>query len=60
MFIGCIKEVPIATGLLIDSKHSYGIYDVMTKDAYRGKGYGSEMFQLLNVSVGIFVLAMTK
>lgn len=47
MFIGCIKEVPIATGLLIDSKHSYGIYDVMTKDAYRGNGYGSEMFQFL-------------
>lgn len=47
MFIGCIKEMPVATGLLIDSKHSYGIYDVMTKETFRGKGYGSEMFQFL-------------
>ena len=47
MFIGCIKEMPVATGLLIDSNNSYGIYDVMTKETFRGKGYGSEMFQFL-------------
>ncbi|AVK84763.1 GNAT family N-acetyltransferase [Lysinibacillus sp. B2A1] len=47
MFIGCIKEMPVATGLLIDSNDCYGIYDVMTKDMFRGKGYGSEMFQFL-------------
>ncbi|MBY7141877.1 GNAT family N-acetyltransferase [Virgibacillus sp. NKC19-3] len=47
MFVGCIDERPVTTGLLIESEDSYGIYDVMTKDAYRGKGIGSEMFQFL-------------
>lgn len=47
MFIGCIGETTVTTGLLIESKDSYGIYDVMTKETFRGKGYGSEMFQFL-------------
>lgn len=47
MFIGCVGEITVSTGLLIDSAESYGIYDVMTKETYRGKGYGSEMFQYL-------------
>lgn len=47
MFIGRLGEIPVSTGLLIDSKESYGIYDVMTKENFRGKGYGSEMFQYL-------------
>lgn len=47
MFIGRVGEITVSTGLLIDSKESYGIYDVMTKKTYRGKGYGSEMFQYL-------------
>ncbi|GIP46243.1 N-acetyltransferase [Paenibacillus sp. J45TS6] len=47
MFIGCIDEMTVSTGLLIESKDSYGIYDVMTKETFRGKGYGSEMFQFL-------------
>ncbi|WP_042472602.1 GNAT family N-acetyltransferase [Bacillus ndiopicus] len=47
MFIGCIDEMAVTTGLLIESKDSYGIYDVMTKETFRGKGYGSEMFQFL-------------
>lgn len=47
MFIGCIDEMAVSTGLLIESKDSYGIYDVMTKETFRGKGYGSEMFQFL-------------
>ncbi|PFJ14635.1 GNAT family N-acetyltransferase [Bacillus cereus] len=47
MFIGCIGEMTVTTGLLIESKDSYGIYDVMTKAIFRGKGYGSEMFQFL-------------
>ncbi|TPG68050.1 N-acetyltransferase [Brevibacillus laterosporus] len=47
MFIGCIGEMTVTTGLLIESKDSYGIYDVMTKETFRGKGYGSEMFQFL-------------
>lgn len=47
MFIGRIGEITVCTGLLIESKGSYGIYDVMTKKTYRGKGYGSEMFQFL-------------
>lgn len=47
LFIGCIDEIAVSTGLLIESKESYGIYDVMTKEAGRGKGYGSEMFQFL-------------
>ncbi len=47
MFIGCIDEMAVTTGLLIESKDSYGIYDVMTKETFRGKGHGSEMFQFL-------------
>ncbi len=47
MFIGRVGEITISTGLLIDSKESYGIYDVMTKETHRSKGYGSEMFQYL-------------
>ncbi|TDF95419.1 GNAT family N-acetyltransferase [Paenibacillus piri] len=47
MFIGCIGEMTVTTGLLIESKDSYGIYDVMTKETFRGQGYGSEMFQFL-------------
>ncbi|MCM3315155.1 GNAT family N-acetyltransferase [Rummeliibacillus stabekisii] len=47
MFIGRVDEITVSTGLLIDSKESYGIYDVMTKEIFRGKGYGSEMFHYL-------------
>lgn len=47
MFVGCIDDMAVTTGLLIESKDSYGIYDVMTKETERGKGYGSEMFQFL-------------
>ncbi len=47
MFIGCIDDLTVTTGLLIKSKDSYGIYDVMTKEGVRGKGFGSEMFQFL-------------
>lgn len=47
MFIGCIGEMTVTTGLLIESKDSYGIYDVMTKETFRGKGFGSEMFHFL-------------
>lgn len=47
MFIGCIDEIAVTTGLLIESNDSYGIYDVMTKETFRGKGHGSEMFQFL-------------
>lgn len=47
MFIGRVGEITVSTGLLINSADSYGIYDVMTKATYRGKGYGSEMFQYL-------------
>lgn len=47
MFIGCIDEIAVTTGLLIKGKDSYGIYDVMTKETERGKGYGCEMFQFL-------------
>lgn len=47
MFIGCLPEMTVATGLLIESQDSYGIYDVMTRESDRGKGYGSEMFHFL-------------
>lgn len=47
MFIGRVDEVTVSTGLLIDSSDSYGIYDVMTKERSRRKGYGSEMFHYL-------------
>ncbi|MEG0472891.1 MAG: GNAT family N-acetyltransferase [Solibacillus sp.] len=47
MFIGRIGEITVSTGLLIDSAESYGIYDVMTKETFRSKGYGSEMFRYL-------------
>lgn len=47
MFIGQVDGVVVSTGLLINTTHSYGIYDVMTREDARGKGYGSEMFQYL-------------
>ena len=47
MFIGRVGEITVSTGLLIDSKESYGIYDVMIKETFRGKGYGSKMFHYL-------------
>lgn len=47
MFVGCIDEMTVTTGLLIESKDSYGIYNVMTKETFRGKGFGREMFQFL-------------
>lgn len=47
MFIGRMGTVTVSTGLLLTSDESYGIYDVMTKEAYRGNGYGSEMFEYL-------------
>lgn len=47
MYVGSIDDIAVTTGLLIKSKDSYGIYDVMTKEAARGEGYGSEMFQYL-------------
>ena len=47
MFIGCKGELAVTAGLLIESKESYGIYDVMTKEAFRGKGFGSDMFWFL-------------
>ncbi|MEC2072542.1 GNAT family N-acetyltransferase [Alkalihalophilus marmarensis] len=47
MFIGRVGEITVSTGLIIESKESYGIYDVMTKETFRGNGYGSEMFQYL-------------
>src|SRR5699024_10371254 len=42
-----IDVMSVITCLLIESKDRYGIYDVMTKETERGKGYGSEMFQFL-------------
>lgn len=47
LFVGCIDGLAVTTGLLIKSESSYGIYDVMTKENFRGKGFGSEMFQFL-------------
>ncbi|MEG0380717.1 MAG: GNAT family N-acetyltransferase [Kurthia sp.] len=47
MFVGYLKEEPIATSLLIEGDESYGIYDVMTKESFRGRGFGSEMFQYI-------------
>lgn len=52
MFIGRIDAETISTGLLIENKDSYGIYDVMTREIFRGKGYGSEMLQ--------YILSQTK
>jgi len=47
MYIGCIDNKPVATGLLIACENSYGIYDVMIKEPFRGRGLGSDMFQFL-------------
>ncbi|GIN87499.1 N-acetyltransferase [Heyndrickxia sporothermodurans] len=46
-FIGFYEEKAVSTGCIIESDGSYGIYDVMTKQEYRGKGFGSMMFQFL-------------
>src|SRR5690625_7940391 len=37
MFVGCIDDMAVTTGLLIESKDSYGIYDVMTKETERSE-----------------------
>ena len=47
MFVGMAGDTAVTTGLLIEGKESYGIYDVMKKAEFRGKGCGSEMFQFL-------------
>lgn len=47
MFVGYVGDDVVTTGSFIESKDSYGIYDLMTKEAFREKGYGSEMFQHL-------------
>ena len=47
MFIGSIDGKVVSTGLLLETQESYGIYDVMTKAEFRGKGYGSQMFSFL-------------
>src|SRR5699024_12570895 len=47
MFVGCIDDMAVTTVLLIERKDSYGIYDVMTNETERGKGDGSEKWQLI-------------
>ncbi|MGE8207520.1 GNAT family N-acetyltransferase [Heyndrickxia sp. NPDC080065] len=46
-FIGFYEEQAVSTGCIIESDGSYGIYDVMTKQEFRGRGFGSMMFQFL-------------
>jgi len=46
-FIGFLDGKAVSTGCLIETDSSYGIYDVMTRQEYRGRGLGSTMFGYL-------------
>jgi len=46
-FIGLLDGKAVSTGCLIETDSSYGIYDVMTRQEYRGRGLGSTMFGYL-------------
>ncbi|KAK9680133.1 hypothetical protein K7432_016033 [Basidiobolus ranarum] len=47
MYIGFANGRAVSTGCIVEADHSYGIYDLITKEKERGKGYGSAMFQYL-------------
>lgn len=46
-YIGVVDNEVVSTGTLVRSKESMGIYDIATKQPYRGKGFGSAMFHHL-------------
>ncbi|MCR8644605.1 GNAT family N-acetyltransferase [Paenibacillus sp. N1-5-1-14] len=47
LYIGCVGLDAVATGTLVIADNSVGIYDIATREEYRGKGYGSAMFSYL-------------
>ncbi|MCP1309809.1 GNAT family N-acetyltransferase [Paenibacillus tyrfis] len=46
-YIGSVQDEVVATGCLIFAPDSVGIYDIATRQEYRGKGFGSAMFNFL-------------
>lgn len=60
MYIGFSEKRAVSTGTIVEADESYGIYDVITREEMRGKGFGSTMFQYLlnhlNMSVKPCVL----
>ncbi|MFM1653263.1 GNAT family N-acetyltransferase [Brevibacillus sp. B_LB10_24] len=46
-FVGFFRGQAVSTGCVIEADNSYGIYDVMTRKEFRGRGFGSVMFDFL-------------
>ncbi|WP_442603148.1 GNAT family N-acetyltransferase [Paenibacillus sp. KN14-4R] len=47
LYIGYIGSEVVSTGSIMVTDESVGIYDIATKQEYRGKGFGSAMFNFL-------------
>ncbi|MED1786767.1 GNAT family N-acetyltransferase [Brevibacillus laterosporus] len=47
LYLGEYKGELVSIGSLIFTKESVGIYDIATRSEYRGKGFGSAMFNFL-------------
>ncbi|MDO3680337.1 GNAT family N-acetyltransferase [Paenibacillus ehimensis] len=47
LYIGSVRDEVVATGCLIFAPDSVGIYDIATRQEYRGRGFGSAMFHFL-------------
>lgn len=47
MFIGFIDEVPVSIAVLYTSNEVSGVFSVITKEEYRGRGYGSDVMRYL-------------
>ena len=46
-YIGTYNGIPVSTGTLFFTENSIGIYDISTNEKYRGKGFGSGIFDYL-------------
>lgn len=47
LYLGAYKVEIVSIGSLVFTKESVGIYDIATRSEYRGKGFGSAMFNFL-------------
>ncbi|MCG7409628.1 GNAT family N-acetyltransferase [Paenibacillus sp. ACRRX] len=61
MYVGEYNGEAVSIGSLLSTENSVGIYDIATRQEYRGKGLGSAMFHYLleeakRMSDGICVL----
>lgn len=47
LYIGVFRNEVVSTGSLLINNNSVGIYDIATRQEFRGKGFGSAMFNFL-------------